>query len=347
MKITYKVKHYRDFTEELRKAKQVAEIAVKTHDFITTKHVKHIGLTSVISGRIIRKYQRNKKVKKVSSVKLTIWGRHTKPTANGIYIPCLKLEIPFDKECEKINQLEVGEEYVYVTVTKSEKPLIETEKHIGVDLNTTGHCAVVAVNETGKIYKLGKRALFTHKKYHDIRRKLQKKGLFKVVKRIKSRESRIVRDLNHKISRYIVDLAIKEKGGVQLEKLEGIRNSRKGTKKFKYALHSWSFYQLQKFIEYKALLAGIPVSYIDPRNTSKICSKCGAWGYRNDKVFTCKKCDHVENADANAAFNIGISTNLYTRSRKDRDLREADTATAQEATPGKQAASKIAALNRD
>ena len=144
-----------------------------------------------------------------------------------------------------------------------------------MDRNTTGHIAVVGNPDTGKILKLGKEALHIHTKYKNMRKKLQKKGKYGVVKRIKNRESRIIRDINHNISKAIVENAKENNAGIKLEKLEGIRDNRRHSRKFNYSLHSWSFYQLQMFIEYKAKLCGIPLTYVEPRNTSKDCSRCG------------------------------------------------------------------------
>ena len=190
----------------------------------------------------------------------------------------------------------------------------------------------MAVKETGKIYKLGAQAEHIHKKYKFIRRELQRKGKYKKVKAIKNRESRIVRDLNHKISRFIVNLAVKLKGGIRLEKLSGIKNSKKNRKAFRYSLNSWSYYMLGKFIEYKSKLAGIPVTYVDPAYTSRCCSMCGLIGERIGKEFKCPSCGHGEHADSNAAFNIAFPSQGIVRLQADRDACKGNLMFPKEAT---------------
>ena len=98
-----------------------------------------------------------------------------------------------------------------------------------------------------------------------IRRMLQKRGANRQLGHVHGRESSIIRDSDHKINRKIVDIAEKNCTGIVLEDLKNIRNSTQTRKSFKHALNSWSFYQLKTFIEYKAKLRGIPVTYIDPR----------------------------------------------------------------------------------
>lgn len=324
MKLTYKIKHNRDFTHELGLARKVAEFAIANRDKLSSKHVSHIGLKSAISNNILYKYGRNKRIKVIHKVKLTIPGQ---AIVNNKIQP-LDLKFELHKPYTKICQAEVDNQYIYLTVEVLEGKPIKNKKHIGVDLNTTGHCAVVAVKETGKVYKLGKKAEHTHKKYKDIRKNLQSKGKFIALAKIKKRESRIVTDLNHKISRFIINLAVQEKGGVKLENLKGIRGSR-SPKSFKYALNSWSYFQLNKFIEYKALLAGVPITYIQPAYTSKSCSRCGVIGLRNDKLFKCPN-GHVEHADTNAAFNISVWSTKHAQLFTERDVNKGDTATPQE-----------------
>jgi len=302
MILTYKVRHNSNFDSELQKAKLIAEFAIKNKT-LSSSTVKHFGLKSMISNQILRKYGKNKRIKHVHSVNLIIPNQGINFKNNKISIPCLNLILDFNKPCAKINQIELNKEYAFVSVTISENNLIIPDQWLGVDLNTTGYCTVVANETTGKVLKLGKKAHHTHLKYKNQRKHLQKSRCYKLVKKIKNKESKIVRDLNHKISRRIVDEAVKQNAGIVLEDLTGIRGTKKQTKSFKYSLNSWSFFQLRQFIEYKAKLLGIPVIKIDPAYTSQQCSRCGLLGERDKKQFKCQ-CGHVEHADVNAAFSI-------------------------------------------
>ncbi len=333
MILTYKIKHGRDFSDELRKAKKVANFAIQTRSR-SSKDVKYIGLKSMIANQILRKYSNDHRAKKAKNVKLAIPSQGIKvdQDARVIYAPCLKLSLKYDfpDNFEKVNQIEIGKEYAYVSVSIPEPETVKPEAWIGVDRNTTGHIAVVADPETGKVLKLGKSALHVHQKYKSMRRSLQKNGKYGKVKQIKARESRIVRDINHKVSRKIVDTAKETGKGIKLEDLTGIRNSKKQAQSFRYAKHSWSFYQLQQMIEYKAKLLGVEVAYVDPAYTSKSCSRCGQIGNRNGKVFKCPACGHVDHADTNAGFNIAVRS-VIDRSIKERDLMEGTTDSPKEA----------------
>ena len=320
MILTYKIKHNRNLSVELEKGKQVALFALKTKSR-SSKDAKHIGLKSAIANQILKKYSSNKKLKKIFSVKLTVPAQSIKLESGKVKISCLKMELNFNKNIEKINQIELDKDFAYISCTVKEEEKLQAESWIGVDLNTTGHCCVASNPNTGKVLKLGKAANHIHKKFKNIRRKLQKNKKFKSVKLLKNKESRIVKDLNHKISNKIVKEAKEKKSGIVLEDLKEIRKTAKTNKKFRYALNSWSFYQLRLFIEYKAKLHGVLVAKIDPRYTSQQCSKCGLLGSRTGKLFKCS-CGHVENADVNASFVISLRHQGIFQSPIDRDIGE-------------------------
>ena len=144
-----------------------------------------------------------------------------------ITIPCLKYSThySFPTDFEKVNQIEIGEQFLYESVSVKEPPNnylpcmpnVTNKSNSSEWAYTTGHIAVVSNPDTGKVWKLGKAAEHIHKKYRDIRRGLQKQGKYKKVKQIKNRESRIVRNLNHHISKKIVEIATKTESCIKLE----------------------------------------------------------------------------------------------------------------------------------
>lgn len=85
------------------------------------------------------------------------------------------MEIDFNKNKEKIKQIEWDETYAYISCEIKEEAKFSCDSWIEVDLNTTGHLLVASHPQTGKILKLGKKGLHIHQKYKNIRKKLQKK----------------------------------------------------------------------------------------------------------------------------------------------------------------------------
>jgi putative transposase len=112
-----------------------------------------------------------------------------------------------------------------------------------------------------------------------------------------NKEQRIMKDINHKISRQIVNMAIKEEVSVmKLEKLTNIRQTARTSCKNEKHLHTWSFYQLSRFIEYKAALAGISVVYVEPKYTSQHCPQCRTKNKVRDRKYVCG-CGYVSHRD--------------------------------------------------
>ena len=72
--------------------------------------------------------------------------------------------------------------------------------------------------------------------------------------------------------------------------------------------HKWAFKRLYQYVEYKAAEHGINVQQVDPKNTSRRCSQCGFThpNNREGESFECQKCGYQNNADYNAAKNIGL-----------------------------------------
>ena len=335
MILTYKIRHEQNFERELALAKRVAEYGLSTKS-ITSKDVKHLGLKSAISNQILKKYSRNKKLQRISSVNLTIPNQSIKIVNNKIYVPCLKLslDIYFDKNFTKINQIEISKEFAFISVSYEEPKVCKPQCLIGVDRNTIHHTLVASNLKTGKVLKLGKECNHIHLKYKHMRKSLQEQGKLKKLKSIKQREKHIIKDINHKITTALVNYAKQVKGGIVLEDLKQIRQTAKTRRKQRYSLNSWSYYQQQMMMEYKSKKYGVPIFYVEPQYTSQRCSKCGhiESSNRNKNLFQCKKCGKVEDAGVNAGFNIAyLHQEGINQFCKESDLQKGNTDTPKEA----------------
>ncbi|MFD4414261.1 RNA-guided endonuclease InsQ/TnpB family protein [Streptomyces sp. NPDC058476] len=181
----------------------------------------------------------------------------------------------------------------------------EPERFIGVDLGI----ANIAITSTG--YQAAGRGLNRHRKRQlDLRAKLQAKGTQSAKRRLKNRrrkEARHATNQNHIISKKIVTEAERTSSGIALEDLGGIRQRVRLRKPQRIILHSWAFYQLGQFLEYKARRAGVPLVYVDPAYTSQECADCHHIDKKNrvdQALFICRSCGGVAHADRNASRNI-------------------------------------------
>jgi len=153
--------------------------------------------------------------------------------------------------------------------------------------------------------------------YSKLRKELQKRQTPSARRRLKAigqRENRWMQDVNHCISKALVESNPKHTLFV-LEDLTGIRNATERVKtKDRYVSVSWSFFDLEQKLIYKAKQNQSTVIKVDPRYTSQCCPVCGhiEKSNRNKKIhlFTCKNCGYKSNDDRIGAMNLyhmGIS----------------------------------------
>lgn len=190
-----------------------------------------------------------------------------------------------------------------------EEPNILTEGNVmGVDLGIL--CPAVSCCSDGNVrfYGNGRKNKYMRRHYAYLRRKLQKSKKMSAVKRINDKEQRIMKDIDHKISHDIIETAVAHNVSViKLEQLSNIRSTTRTSRKNNHSLHTWSFYRLAEFIEYKAKLAGITVEYVNPAYTSQTCPVCGNTHHANGRNYTCR-CGFHAHRDILGARNICSST---------------------------------------
>jgi len=126
----------------------------------------------------------------------------------------------------------------------------------------------------------------------------------KALDRFENKEHEVRTNYNHLLSRETIKFCVANNVGmIRMEKLTGIHDDIQN----KFLRRNWTYYQLQKMIEYKAKNQGIDIEYINPRYTSQTCSGCGHRAKENrvdQQHFVCQSCGLEINADYNAALNI-------------------------------------------
>ena len=208
-----------------------------------------------------------------------------------------------------------GEFYLMAVCDVQDPPLREVNGTIGVDLGMVQ----IASDSEGNQYS-GEPIRKVRRAMRRLRAGLQKCGSQSAkrhLQRLRRRQSRFTRWVNHNISRRLVDTAVSLGKALALEDLSGIRERGNGfSKEMRFELGNWSFDQLKQFVLYKAKRAGVPVVLIDPRNSSRTCSVCGYCAKHNrvsQSVFKCKHCGLERNADLNAAVNLSGHGAFVTR----------------------------------
>lgn len=197
-----------------------------------------------------------------------------------------------------------GKWYLAIPLTRKVNKEDRDFKVMGIDLGLRN--IAVAVIGTKTFFFSGREVALKRKFFEGRRKSLGRAKKLDALRKSKGKEARWMREVNHFVSRRIIEAALAE--GVTLirmEDLKGIKNKARVKKETKRHLHRWSHYQLREFICYKAALAGIKVELVNPSYTSQTC-KCGYKDKRNRKqdCFKCFECGFSWHADANAAANI-------------------------------------------
>lgn len=313
----------------------ISERAWETKTFNTTRlhHLTYYAVRAEFDlgsqitvrciGKVIGAYKLDKKTKrlfkklggipfdshnltfKIDQREIVIWsvgGRLTIPFTTGAG----QLALLEYQQGESDLIYRKGAFYLFTTCDVPDNTPIDVEGFLGVDLGVKN----IAVDSDGNIHS-AKHLLNVRHRHRRLRKKLQKKGTRsakRLLKHLSGKEQRFARDVNHCISKQLVQIAKGTRRGIALENLSGIRDRVNVPRKRRNELHSWSFHQLRAFVAYKAENTGVPVVCVDPRNTSRTCIACGCVDKRNrpaQATFSCISCGFVSHADYVAAINIG------------------------------------------
>ena len=216
-----------------------------------------------------------------------------------------------------------GKWYFHISMTKpsTEDFSNDTIKHVvGIDRGL--RFIATTYDEAGKTYFFdGKPIMAKRDAFQNTRSELQAKGTKsakRALKRISGRENRWMTDINHQISKTLVTrygsntlFALEDLTGVSFSE-DNLSHRKDGGRR---QLRSWTFYQLEQFLIYKAHEAGSEVLKVKADYTSQRCPKCGRIHKENRDhdlhEYVCDCCGYRSNDDRVGAMNIQLLGTMY------------------------------------
>ena len=206
-----------------------------------------------------------------------------------------------------------GDYYLHVIYKDNVKIPKEDEfkYFVGVDRGSHNNTATVVVQDRkGNIVKSkfysAKPALEKRRRFYERKRVLGKKKLVKEIKKTKGKERNYINDQLHKISTDIIRIAAEyDNAVIVLEKLTGIRDNMKWSRRQNRKGHGWAFRKLENMLIYKAHGKGIAIRRVGPKGTSSTCRHCFGFVRRSPSIrAVCTSCKKAFNADWLGAVNI-------------------------------------------
>ncbi|MHB8544561.1 MAG: RNA-guided endonuclease InsQ/TnpB family protein, partial [Leptospirales bacterium] len=166
-----------------------------------------------------------------------------------------------------------GKFFLNIVIDVPDGTPFDPEEFLGVDMGIVS----LSTDSDGESFS-GEAVDRVREKTHTLKKDLQKKGTKSAkrhLKKLSGRENRFKKDTNHVISKRIVSKAKGTGRGIALEDLKGFSEQKMVRHSQKERFGKWAFDQLRRFITYKAVMEGVSVVTVNPRNTSRTCSVCG------------------------------------------------------------------------
>ena len=185
-------------------------------------------------------------------------------------------------------------------------------KIVGIDRGIIN--LLCAADSTGKTtFSSGRAIQKKRDNFARLRHELQAKNTHsarKKLKRIEQRENRWMTDVNHVLSKALVE---RYGSGTLfvIEDLEGVsfaeENLRRKSSKSRRNLRSWAFFQFEQFLVYKAEEQGSYSLKVPAKYTSQRCPKCGVIDktqrHHDEHEYHCR-CGFRTNDDRVGALNL-------------------------------------------
>ncbi|MEM3790272.1 MAG: transposase [Thermoproteota archaeon] len=208
---------------------------------------------------------------------------------------------------DRLGGLILAQKELTITVKKNVEP--KAEKWASFDINLTNVTAFI----DGEIKRYDLRELYhIHRTYETKRQRIQKLSKIKpetsrrLLEKYSKREENRAKDFMHKLTTATVRELKEVRSGAILEDLKNIkekvlRKSKENNRK----LSKWNARMFQFMLEYKLLWNGLPVKYVNPKNSSKTCPLCsGSMASYEGRLMKCEECNIILDRDVVAVLNL-------------------------------------------
>lgn len=199
--------------------------------------------------------------------------------------------------------------HIPVTIEVDDWQAAQNQHIVGIDRGLRQIMTVYDEQNKTKFFS-GKRIAYQRKKFAYLRARLQSAGTKSAkrhLKKLAHRENRWMADVNHRLSKTLVDhygantlFVLEDLTNVSFENDWGQKRNRE--------LHSWSFYDLQTKLIYKAQGGHSQVLTVSAKYTSQRCPKCGQIRKANRNhalhLYQCQACGFTTNDDRVGAMNL-------------------------------------------
>ena len=212
------------------------------------------------------------------------------------------------KDFDRIGGLILTERELIVTLKREVKPR-RPRDWASFDVNLTNITALI----NGKVVRYNLKQLYhIHRVYENKRRNIQKlskhkpKTAKRLMEKYSRRERNRAKDFMHKLTTKIAGELSEVESGAILENLKNIKGRvLRRSKDLNRRLSKWNARTFQSMLEYKLKWLGLPVKYVNPRNSSKTCPLCsGRMATYEGRLMKCEKCNLILDRDVVAVLNL-------------------------------------------
>ena len=269
--------------------------------------------------RNYRKLKRRHEVRKqpycTRPVLITCYGLKIKD--GYLHMPS-KIKIPLNKHTLQVlsdptiemRSVTINDESLNIAIMKNVEPM-ECTGIVGLDRNLD-NVTMVDTEGNNTEYDIMRKATEIKAKCKQVKSRFIRNDVSIrriLFKKYGGLEKNRVLWIIHNVSKKIIEHARQNRMMIAMEDIKGIRKLyRKGNyqgRRYRAKMNSWSYYELQRQIQYKAAWEGVPIIYVSPWGTSSKCSRCGDRMFTEEnRVLRCASCDLCIDRDLNAARNI-------------------------------------------